>query len=479
MTFIRIAGLNGQEIGKNFENAIAEYLKKKGYKSTDKPRHHNGYEVDFRGTHENTPVTVECKAHERNIDLPSIAAFYGKYSLDRYENLHLKGKFFSLSPLTDSAKQFYNSIKKNEPNIPFEVVTVDELIKNLVEIPDNPPLDADYTKAEREFEKLIKDYNIILNYGIFIEDKENNIFLEYLNKSYYWICIVSSVVKGNYFLVLDKTAKIPKDHKILADQLRINEDLLIDVKYLLSEKAELNPDRLLWAIVHCEKNSEWKYVFKKTIELLSKSGNLDILSELLKNPDIRDTVSENDVINKIEDISENLLHGIENWREEFCDTAQHCSQFLNFAFEYYIHKNNKDAAVENLKKQIEIHSQILVLDKSLRAECVEKISQYIDTLVKITGEKLSDYYILAYEYSDKALKILNNDLEKQEASEDKDLSKFAKYDSAPYFFIELYEHQIKLLENVKDEEHASWATKEILELDAKIDQANKEDPDQE
>lgn len=469
MTFIRIAGSNGQEIGKNFENAIAEYLKKKGYKNTDKPTHSkDGYEVDIRCTHQNTPVTVECKAHERNIDLPSIAAFYGKYTLNRYENTHLQGILFSLSPLTDNAKQFYDSIKENEPDIPFEMVNVDDLIKYLMDIPDNPPLEADYTKAEREFGKLVKEYNIILNYDIFIEDKENNIFLEYLNKSYYWICIVSSLVKGDYFLVLDKTAKIPKDHKELADQLK-SESLLTDVKYLLSEKAELNPERLLWAIVHCEKNNEWKHVFKKTIELLSKSGNLDILSELLKNPAIRDTVSENDVISKIEDISENLLHGIENWKEEFCDTAQHCSQFLNFTFEHYIKINNKDAAVENLKKQIEIHSQILVLDKSRRAECIEKISQYIDTLVKITGENLSNYYRLAYDSSNKALKRLNNDLEKQEADEDTDISKFAESDySAPYFFIELYEYHKKLLEKARNEENALWADEEISELNKKI-----------
>lgn len=496
MTFIRIAGSNSQEIGKNFENAIKEYLKKIGYRSTGEPSYtKEGYQLDYQGTLEDTPVIVECKAHEDKIDMNSIAAFFGKYMIDRNKP-HEKGIFYSLSPLTDNAKRFYKFVKEkeqNEPNlnIRFEIITVDKLIKNLIDLQE-PLLEADFTKAERKFDKLVKDYNIILNYDIFIEDKENHIFLQYLNSSYYWICIVSTIIKGNYFLILDKTAEIPKDHKALADQL-ISESLLRsksplkDVKYLLSEKAEINPDRLLEAIVYCDGNNEWKRVFKKTIELLSKSGNLDILSELLKNPAIRDTVSENDVISKIEDISENLLDGIENWKEEFCDTAQHCSQFINFTFEHYIKINNKDAAVENLKKQIEIQSQILVLDKSRRAECVEKISQYIDTIVKINGETSSNYYISAYDSSNKALKRLNNELETQEVDKDKYIRTFAESDySAPYIFIELYEYQKKLLEKARDEENASWADKEISELISKINElhaqiarAEIEEPDQE
>ena len=85
MTFIRIAGRTGQEKGKNFEKAITKYLIRKGYEIDPKSTTHSrsGYEVDFEGTLGNTPLTAECKAHKGKIDLPLIAAFYGKYELKR------------------------------------------------------------------------------------------------------------------------------------------------------------------------------------------------------------------------------------------------------------------------------------------------------------------------------------------------------------------------------------------------------------
>ncbi len=336
----------------------------------------------------------------------------------------------------------------------------------MIELPD-PPLEANYTKAEREFDKLVKEYNVILNYDIFIEDTENKIFLEYLNGYYYWICIVSSI-KGNRFLILDKTAKIPKDHIGLAEQLRKSESLLKDIKYLLSEKVELNPDRLLEAIVYCERNNEWINTFKSTIDLLSKYGYLDILSELFKNPTVRATVSKNDVIRKIENISEGLQNIKENWKDEFPSKAQYCSEFLDFALEYNITRN-KDSAVENLKALIKIHSKILVFDKGKRSECVDKIAGYVDKLIEINGGKSSIYFESAYNSSKEALDILNSELETEIEDEDRLTSEFAKYD---YFdqnnLIEIYECQKNLLEKARDEENALWADKMISELTNKI-----------
>lgn len=469
MTFIRIAGSTSQKIGENFEKVIAKYLEKRGYKKTNEPRRSiSGDEVDFRGKFGNAPVTVECKAHKSKIDLPLIAAFFGKYTRDRYENQYYQGLFFSLSPLTDSAKQFYKAIKKNEPDIPFEIITADDLIKNLTERQDpDPPLEANYAKAEREFDKRVKEYNIILNYDISIVDKENKIFLEYLNESYYWICIVSSI-KGNYFLIVDKKANIPKDHKRLAEQLRTSESLLKDVKYLLSEKAELSPDKLLEAIVYCEKNNEGINIFKITIDLLSKNGYLDILSELFKNQTVRATVAKNDVIRKIENISEGLQNIKENWKEEFPSNAQCCSELLDFALEYNI-THNKNSAIENLKELIKIHSKIIVFDKSKRSECLDKISGYIDIMIKINGGKLSNYFESAYNFSKEALDILNSELKTEIEDEDRFTREFAKSDYLDQKdLIEIYECQKKLLEKAGNEENAFRIDKEILELTSKI-----------
>ncbi len=468
MTFIRIAGSTSQEKGENFEKAIANYLKMEGFKKTNKSRHSSsGYEVDFRGKIGNIPVTVECKAHKSKIDVPLIAAFFGKYTIDRYENQHYQGIFFSLSSLTDSAKQFYESIKKNEPDIPFEIITADNLITNLTELPD-PPLEANYTQAEREFDKLVKDYNIILNYDISIVNKENNIFLEYLNDSYYWICIVLSI-KGNYFLILDKKANIPKDHKSLAEQLRISESLLTNVKYLLSEKVELNSDRLLETIVYCEKNNEWINIFKNTIDILSKNGCLDILSELFKNPTVRVTVSEKEVIRKIENISEDIQNIKANWKEEYPSIARCFSELLDFAFEYNI-THDKESAVGNLKALIKIHSKNLVFDKSRRAECLDKIFKYIGIIIKIDDGKLSNYFETAYNSSNEALNILNSELMTEIKDKDKFTSKFAKSDYLdPKDLIEIYECQKKLLEKARDEENILLIDKEVSELTNKID----------
>jgi len=76
MVYIRIAGANRQEIGKNFERAIKSYLEKKGYVSI-KPRHTESYyELDFIGELEKIPIFVECKAHQNNITLPMLVAFF-------------------------------------------------------------------------------------------------------------------------------------------------------------------------------------------------------------------------------------------------------------------------------------------------------------------------------------------------------------------------------------------------------------------
>ena len=373
------------------------------------------------------------------------------------------GKFFSLSLLTYSAKHFYESIQELEDNVPFEVITAEDLIKNLIGLPDtNPPLEADYTKAEREFERIVKKYNFILNYEIFIEDKENNIFLEYLNESYYWVCIVSSG-KGRYFLILDKRAKPPKDHKYLAEQLRETEKLLKDVKYLLAEKAELNPDWLLKVIVYCERNSEWKYVFKNTIELLSKKGYLDIIVELFENNTLRTTVGQRDVIVKVEDIAENLLMGIENWKEDFPNVARCCVELFNFAFEYNI-ENNKNNAVKNLKELMNIYSKKLVFDTPSRTESLERIFKYIQKLEKINEGKSDEYFKVAYNKSKEALEILNNELKPVVGYEDRLIS----IDETD--LIELYECQIKLIEKARCEENAAWVDEERSKLDNKIEE---------
>ena len=94
---------------------------------------------------------------------------------------------------------------------------------------------------------------------------------------------------------------------------------------------------------------------------------------------------------------------------------------------------------------------------------------------------------MAYDYTNKALKRLNNVSETQKVDEDKYIRMLAESDySAPYFFIELYEYQKKLLEKARNEENVSWIKKEILELNenihdlhAQIVRAEIEEPDQE
>ncbi len=157
------------------------------------------------------------------------------------------GRFFSLSPLNDYAMNFYKSIQIYE-EILFKVIASDEIID---ELKDAGYLGANYNEAKKEFEKKIKEYNVLLNKDIYILDKDNSIFLEYLNEAYYWICIVSSI-KDKYFLILDNKAKLPKDHKLLAELLTKTEQFLTDINYLLSEKTELDSDILLQTIIYHE-----------------------------------------------------------------------------------------------------------------------------------------------------------------------------------------------------------------------------------
>ncbi|MDP3066920.1 MAG: hypothetical protein Q8N08_09315 [Methanobacteriaceae archaeon] len=103
MVSIRIAGTNANEIGKNFEKAITDFLKEKRYQidKEDPRRSDSGYEVDFNGKIEGTPVTVECKAQERNINVPLISSFFGKYCLKKLEkkdNSYIKADSIAFLP---------------------------------------------------------------------------------------------------------------------------------------------------------------------------------------------------------------------------------------------------------------------------------------------------------------------------------------------------------------------------------------------
>ncbi len=85
------------------------------------------------------------------------------------------------------------------------------------------------------------------------------------------------------------------------------------------------------------------------------------------------------------------------------------------------------------------------------------------------------YFKFAYNSSKEALNRLDTELKKQmvvryEENEDRYSSEYAASDyyNPDLYLIELYESQIKLLENAKDEENVSWADKEISELTTEI-----------
>ncbi|MDP3066921.1 MAG: hypothetical protein Q8N08_09320 [Methanobacteriaceae archaeon] len=375
--------------------------------------------------------------------------------------------------MTDDAMRFYKRIQKNKEEIHFIIITADELISDLIDLKF---LEVDSTRVQREFERWIENFNIIINCKFFIEDKENAIFLEYLNGSYYWICIVSSN-SGKYFLILDKNAELPKQHKSLAKQLKEAERDLEKIDYLLAEKIELDPNILLKTIATPDNDDEWKYLFMRAIELLNNNGYLDILIELLKTFKFKSS-SEKAVIGKVEEISDKLMYELKNSKEDYLNNARHVSNLLPFVYNYNI-IHNKNCAIENLKKLIKNDSRILVFDKSERSNCFERISKNIDIIKPDTNNSdRSSYFILAYYSTKHALDELNAYL-KQEVSEIQNETKqytmeisVSDYDEPDPYLIELYQYQKRLLEKAKvtekGTENIALIDKDVSEITKKI-----------
>jgi len=385
-----------------------------------------------------------------------LSLFFGKYILDKDKNetIPCRGQFFSLSPLTDAAINFYRSIPDKTKAL-LEFIQPDELINKLADRKVGL-LESNYDGAKIKFENIVKDYHIISKNDIHIQDDETSIFLEYFNDDYYWICIVSSNSR-KYFLILNKYAELPKGHKSLAKQLKEAEKkFLKNIDYLLAEKIELDPNILLKTIVIADRNNEWKYLFLRTIDLLNNNGYIDILIELLKTLEFKSS-SEKNIMRKVEEISENLMHEQKNSKEEYLDNARNVLKLLPFVLNYNIEHDNKKDAIENLKTLIKNDSEILVFDKSERSNCFERILKYINVLIEkdTNNSDRSSFFKHAYDSSKHALDELNAYSKQEEIS-------VSDYNEPDPYLIELYQCQIGLLENAK-------GTEKITEKIALID----------
>lgn len=133
MTRIRIAAKDNQKRGKIFERMISDLLERQGYEDIRLNQVEQGYELDFKARHKGVEIIGECKAHKDKIRSPDIHEFFAKFTLERRRNKHIKGEFYSLSPLTGSngAEGVLTRIKEDE-NIPFIVYTPEGIVSQLI-----------------------------------------------------------------------------------------------------------------------------------------------------------------------------------------------------------------------------------------------------------------------------------------------------------------------------------------------------------
>jgi hypothetical protein len=212
MIQIRIAEKDNQKRGKLFERMIRDLLERQGYEDIRLNQVEQGYELDFKARHKGVEIIGECKAHKDKIHSPDILDFFAKFTLERRRNKHIKGEFYSLSPLTGSngAEGVLTQIKEEE-NILFVSYNPEEIVDQLIK---KELVSASFDDIKAEFSSIIDRTGQMTDKKFVMGDK---IFLEYLGGEehlrgeYYWICLVSGYGEdAKSFLILDNTGKIPQ-----------------------------------------------------------------------------------------------------------------------------------------------------------------------------------------------------------------------------------------------------------------------------
>lgn len=95
-----------------FEKLLSEYLSKNGY-SVKIRQKHNSLEYDLEGNDINTQIHIigEAKAYKESISGQILSAFVGKLLPFGLVDKKVHGLFFSTSPLTPEANNYYQSIQ--------------------------------------------------------------------------------------------------------------------------------------------------------------------------------------------------------------------------------------------------------------------------------------------------------------------------------------------------------------------------------
>jgi len=265
MTEIRIAATTSVERGRLFEEMTRTLLE--GYwrwENVELNLYRGGYELDFKASSNEGEIIGECKArHDKKIFTTDILAFFAKFTLERRDNQHLRGAFYTLSHLTGSkgADAVLTRIRQ-EKSIPFSVYTSDDIVNQLVK----QELVETIEYIEKKFDFLIDGLGKITAKKF----HRDEIVLEYFNSEYYWVGLITEYDNDKkYFLLLDSRGNMPRDNPGLGDVLKKQDaSLLGDREHLFQKDFNLDSEKLLSVVIQLDKNNQWKKIFLECIRSL-------------------------------------------------------------------------------------------------------------------------------------------------------------------------------------------------------------------
>lgn len=185
-----------------FEKLLSDYLTATGYNVSIRQKH-NSLEYDLEGKNINTNGAIigEAKAYQDSISGHILAAFVGKILPLGLTDKTVHGLFFSTSPLTPEANNYYQSIQ----SLGITVYTGESLFSKIIDNLNLPNKHQVLKKTENLKYNPLFDFLLTTNYG------------------YKRLVIASNIgsMTPSHFLVFDNNLNLIHDEQALKSFLSI------------------------------------------------------------------------------------------------------------------------------------------------------------------------------------------------------------------------------------------------------------------
>ena len=153
--------------GHLFEDLMSMVLRNYGYEIKDRPNvNYSGMEIDIEGESilHKTKLYAECKCYGKAVDSPKFQAFFGKYMAKWLKDSSCHGLFIAIPEINSHARGFFND---NCQDV-IQILEENDVIESIIN------------------QKLIKNYNVVINLFDDTEYEPGDCSLIYTDKGFFW-----------------------------------------------------------------------------------------------------------------------------------------------------------------------------------------------------------------------------------------------------------------------------------------------------